>query len=65
MKLRAAKYRRVSSDSQDVELSLAGQDRYVEAYAEKEDYSVVADYVDEVESGRTADRPSLLSKPNC
>ena len=54
-----ALYARVSSDRQDVDLSVAAQLRALRDYAEKNDYLVVREYVDEAESGRIADRPQF------
>ena len=55
----AALYARVSSDRQDVDLSVAAQLRALRDYAEKNDYVVAREYVDEAESGRVADRPQF------
>ena len=55
----AALYARVSSDRQDVDLSVAAQLRALPDYAEKNGYSVAREYVDEAESGRVADRPQF------
>ena len=55
----AALYARVSSDRQDVDLSVAAQLRALRDYADKNDYSVAREYVDEAESGRIADRPQF------
>ena len=55
----AALYARVSSDRQDVDLSVAGQLRALRDYAEKNGYGVVREYVDEAESGRDSDRPEF------
>ena len=54
-----ALYARVSSDRQDVDLSVAAQLRALRDYAAKNDYMVVREYVDEAESGRIADRPQF------
>ena len=54
-----ALYARVSSDRQDVDLSVAAQLRALREYAHKNDYMVVREYVDEAESGRVADRPEF------
>ena len=54
-----ALYARVSSDRQDVDLSVAAQLRALRDYAEKHDYLVAREYVDEAESGRIADRPQF------
>ena len=55
----AALYARVSSERQDVDLSVAAQLRALRDYAEKNGYLVVREYVDEAESGKVADRPQF------
>ena len=55
----AALYARVSSDRQDVDLSVAAQMRALRDYADKNGYFVARKYVDEAESGRIADRPEF------
>ena len=55
----AALYARVSSDRQDVDLSVAAQMRALRDYASKNGYMVAREYVDEAESGRIADRPEF------
>ena len=55
----AALYARVSSDRQDVDLSVAAQLRALKEYAEANGYSVAREYIDEAESGRIADRPQF------
>ena len=59
-----ALYARVSSDRQDVDLSVAAQLRALRDYAEKNDYLVAREYVDEAESGRIADRPEFQKMLN-
>ena len=54
-----ALYARVSSDRQDVDLSIAAQLRALRDHAHKNGYIVVREYVDEAESGRVADRPEF------
>ena len=54
-----ALYARVSSDRQDVDLSVAAQLRALRDHARKNDYMVVGEFVDEAESGRIADRPRI------
>ena len=54
-----ALYARVSSDRQDVDLSVSAQLRALREYAEKNGYLVAREYVDEAESGRIADRPQF------
>ena len=66
----AALYARVSSDRQDVDLSVSAQLRALKDYAEKNGYLVAREYVDEAGSGRVADRPQFrkmideAAKPN-
>ena len=55
----AALYARVSSDRQDVDLSVAAQLRALRDYARNNGYTVAREYVDEAESGRIADRPQF------
>ena len=65
-----ALYARVSSDRQDVDLSVAAQLRALRDYAERNGYSIAREFVDEAESGRVADRPQFrkmldeANKPN-
>ena len=56
-----ALYARVSSDRQDVDLSISAQLRALREYARKNGYIVAREYVDEAEaeSGRIADRPEF------
>ncbi len=54
-----ALYARVSSDRQDVDLSVSAQLRALRDYAEKNGYAVAREYVDEAESGRVANRPEF------
>ena len=55
----AALYARVSSDRQDVDLSVSAQMRALKDYARSNGYSVAREYVDEAESGRVANRPQF------
>ena len=55
----AALYARVSSDRQDVDLSVAAQMRALRDFARKNGYLVAREYIDEAESGRIADRPEF------
>ncbi len=55
----AALYARVSSDRQDVDLSVSAQLRALRDYAGRNGYLVAREYVDEAESGRIADRPQF------
>ena len=54
-----ALYARVSSDRQDIDLSVAAQLRALRDHAKKNNYLVVREYVDEAESGRIANRPQF------
>ena len=54
-----ALYARVSTDRQDVDLSVAAQLRALRDYADKNGYLVAREFVDEAESGRIADRPQF------
>ena len=55
----AAFYARVSSDRQDVDLSISAQLRALRDYTRKNGYIVAREYIDEAESGRIADRPEF------
>ena len=55
----AALYARVSSDRQDVDLSVSAQLRALRDYADKNGYEIVREYVDEAESGRVMNRPEF------
>ena len=55
----AALYARVSSDRQDVDLSVSAQLRALKDYARANGYSIAREYIDEAESGRVADRPQF------
>ena len=57
--MKAALYARVSSDSQDVDLSISAQLRALRDYASKQGFTVVREFVDEAESGRTTQRPQF------
>jgi site-specific DNA recombinase len=57
--MKAAIYARVSSDSQDVDLSLSSQLKALREYAVRNNYEVIREFVDEAESGRTASRPAF------
>ena len=57
--MKVAIYSRVSSDSQDVALSISAQVRALEEYASKNGYEVVREFVDEAKSGRSVDRPAF------
>ena len=55
----AALYARVSSDRQDVDLSVSAQLRALKDYARANGYSIAREYIDEAESGLVADRPQF------
>ena len=57
--MKAVVYARVSSDSQDVDLSISAHLRAVRDYANRNGYEIVREYVDEAESGRSASRPQF------
>jgi site-specific DNA recombinase len=57
--MKAVLYGRVSSDKQDVDLSISAQLKNLRDYAARNGYTVVREFVDEAESGRTADRPAF------
>jgi len=54
-----ALYARVSSDRQDVDLSVAAQLRALRDHTEKNGQVVVREYVDEAERGWVDDRPQF------
>src|SRR3989337_1069548 len=57
--MNVALYARVSSDKQDVDLSISAQLRSLREYASRNGHTIVKEYVDEAESGRTAERPAF------
>ncbi len=57
--MRAVLYARVSSDKQDVDLSISAQLKALREYAARNKYVVVKEFVDQAESGRTAYRPQF------
>ncbi len=57
--MKAAIYARVSSERQDVDLSISAQRRALYEYASRNDYQVVSEFIDEAESGTTAARPEF------
>jgi site-specific DNA recombinase len=52
-------YARVSSDKQDVDLSISAQLKALRDYANHSGYLVVREFVDEAETGRTTARPAF------
>jgi len=57
--MKVAIYARVSSDRQDVNLSVSAQLKALREFAERNDHSVVVDFVDEAETGRNIERPQF------
>ena len=57
--MKVALYARVSSEKQDVDLSVASQFKALREYAAKNQHQIIREFVDEAESARTADRPSF------
>ena len=57
--MRTVLYARVSSDKQDVDLSISAQLKALREYAARNHHTVVKEFVDEAESGRTAYRPQF------
>ena len=57
--MRTALYVRVSSDRQDVDLSVAAQLKALREYAARNDHAVVREFIDGAESGRTSYRPQF------
>ena len=57
--MKVALYGRVSSDRQDVDLSISAQLKALREHATKGGHHVVREYVDEAESGRTSNRPQF------
>lgn len=57
--MKAVLYARVSSDRQDVDLSVSAQLRALREYAARNGHTVVKEFVDQAESGRTSYRPQF------
>jgi len=57
--MKVALYARVSSDKQDVDLSISAQLRALRDYAARNGYQVIREFVDESETGRTTARPAF------
>lgn len=57
--MKAALYARVSSEKQEVDLSISAQIKAIREYAHNNGYYVVKEFVDETESGKTTDRPEF------
>jgi DNA invertase Pin-like site-specific DNA recombinase len=57
--MKVAIYARVSSEKQDVDLSISAQLKALREYASRNSHIIVKEYVDEAESGRSIDRPGF------
>jgi len=57
--MKAVIYARVSSERQDVDLSISAQLRALREYALRNSYYIVREFIDEAESGKTTDRPAF------
>lgn len=57
--MKVALYARVSSERQDIDLSISAQLRTLREYASRNGHTVVKEYIDEAESGRSIDRPGF------
>lgn len=57
--MKAALYARVSSEKQDVDLSISAQLKSLREYCARNGYEVVKEFVDEAESGKTTARPAF------
>jgi len=57
--MKVALYVRVSSDRQDIDLSITAQLKALREYASRNGHTVVKEYIDEAESGRSIDRPGF------
>ena len=57
--MKVAIYARVSSERQDIDLSISAQLRALRQYASRDSHTVVKEYIDEAESGRSIDRPGF------
>jgi len=56
--MKVALYTRVSSERQDIDLSIPAQLKALQKYNSHNRHSVVKEYSDEVESGQSIDRPA-------
>ena len=57
--MKAALYARVSSERQDVDLSITAQLKALREYAARNGHEIAKEYVDEAESGKTTARPAF------
>ncbi len=51
--MKVALYARVSSERQDVDLSISAQLKALREYASRSEYTIVREFVDEAETGRS------------
>jgi len=52
-------YARVSSEKQDIDLSISAQLKHLREYAAKNGHKIIKEFVDEAETGRTTARPAF------
>ena len=57
--MNVALYSRVSSEKQDVDLSITAQLKALREYAARNGHQIVKEYIDEAESGKTTARPAF------
>ncbi len=57
--MKVALYARVSSEKQDVDLSISAQLKSLRDYAARNGYNIVREFIDEAESGKTTARPAF------
>ena len=57
--MKAVLYARVSSEKQDIDLSISAQLKALREYAARNGHEIVKEYVDEAESGKTTARPAF------
>ena len=57
--MKVALYARVSSEKQDVDLSISAQLKSLREYGARNGHEVIKEYVDEAESGKTTARPAF------
>jgi site-specific DNA recombinase len=61
--MKTALYARVSSDRQDVDLSISAQLKALREYTVRNGHEIVKEFVDEAESGKTSARPAFRETP--
>ncbi len=57
--MKVALYARVSSEKQDVDLSISAQLKALREYAGRNGYEIIKEFVDQAESGKTTARPAF------